>query len=225
MRRKIVSLLLVIAIVCAQVSSAYAYVDASSRIHIYYQQYSSKNEWSKLKLADGKTMGTSGCLIFAYAHAIQWLTGRKVSDTSLITSLISDGNRPSKVSIDYYAERNTMTAHGLGKGSGSISVSTLKNILNGERVIIANTSFQGNKEGHYVLAVEYVEYDVDNDGDKELLIHIVDSSVRSTYRRYVAETSGDRDEGHYARGYTMYDFTTFKPITKLMSEQCGQYSQ
>ena len=205
-------------------STALAYTDAEDHIFLYYQQASSKNEWSKLKLGgEGNTMGTSGCLIFAYAHAIQWLTGTKVSDTSLLTSMIKEGKYPWDYGIAYYAGKATMKQKGLGKIDGTISTDTLKSFFDNNHVIIANTSYKENKAGHYVLAVGYTERDVDGDGNADLLIQIVDSAVRATYKRFVKETSDCRAKKRYARGYNMYDFTTFKKYSSIPSEQCGQY--
>ena len=57
-----------------------AETSARDRIMVY-DQYG--DGWANWPLNDGETGGNnmenSGCLIFTYAHAIQWLTGQKAS--------------------------------------------------------------------------------------------------------------------------------------------------
>lgn len=51
---------------------------------LVYSQYGS--DWSEWPLNDGdcggNNMENSGCLIFAFAHAVQWLTGNRVAPES-----------------------------------------------------------------------------------------------------------------------------------------------
>ncbi len=201
---------------------AYAYTDAASKIQIYYQQYKSTNTWSQLKLSGNNTMGTSGCLIFAYAHAIQWFTNEKVTGTSLLTSMISEGNKPWDYSISYYAGKSTCKSKGIYAVSGSVTASNITSIFDKGQVILANTSFKNKGKGHYILAVDYTTRDVDGDGKADTLIHVVDSAMQSTYRRVVAEDSGDRNGGYYARGFKMYNFSSFSAMGRP-GESCGQY--
>ena len=224
--RKVVTVMIMMLFVfsfCVLPITASAYIDATSRIQIYYQQYASTNSWSKLSLNSGETMGTAGCLIFAYAHAIQWFTGVKETGTALLTSMISEGGSPWTYSIGYYASKNTCSSRGIHAVSGSVTSSNIKSILDNGQVIFANTSFQGKAAGHYVLAVDSTYKDVDGDGSSDTLIHIVDSAVNATYRRFVAENANDRNNNHYSRGFSMYNISSFAEITSCPSESCGQY--
>ena len=74
--------------------SAFAYTNANKSIFIY-DQYGT---WSVKPLSNNRTLESSGCQIYSFAHAIQWLSGDKQSSSkgvALLQTLIKIDNDPS----------------------------------------------------------------------------------------------------------------------------------
>lgn len=193
------------------VHPVFAQTSARNSIYIYNQN----GTWSGKALSEGRTLRSSGCQIYTYAHAIQWLSGDKKTSSNggdLLQTLIDIDNDPS----DKY------------QGGGSAQKRYHSYIVNkleiAEPTLIPSTEaeyeahFQNggvviaNPGGHYVVAVGYTYRDVTNEGNPEMLIQVVDSSMGSTIKR--------RADG------SIYSFSTFKVIPQSSYKsysQGGQY--
>lgn len=237
MGRRLVALVLVLCtVLCMFENVAYAYTDANEKIFIYTQldkswitkETEATKKWNLIPLANNNHMGHGGCLIFAYVHAIQWLTGERVADpyndTSLIDSLIKEHNRPAKQDLNYYADKNTMRSRGLCQFKETVNSNTIKGLFDKGRVILFRTAYKDAdgkaKDGHILIAVDYTERDINNDGKNELLIHLVDSAARSTYSRFVSKCY---TSDYYSRGFSMYNFETFARMKEPPPKTGGQY--
>ena len=185
---------------------------AFDRIMVY-SQYGS--DWSEWPLNDGDSGGNnmenSGCLIFTYAHAIQWLTENRVSPENR-ACLVEEFIRVCDIPWGLRAYNPTdpqalYNAHILDKypiaeAPVPRSASATEALFRQGGVIIANPG------GHYVLAVggAYGSFE-GRDGD-DFFIHIVDSSCQSTWWR--------TNQNH---GSVLYDFNGLGVIQGYRQEE------
>ena len=187
-------------------SAALAEVSAYDKI-LVYDQYG--GGWASKGLnygrSGGNNMENGGCHIFAYAHAIQWLTGNKLSygnRESLIDELINVCDIPwgptDYNSTNPQALYNNHIVNNYGAQEVSVpgSASALSSHFASGGVIIANPG------GHYILAVGSTYADYDGNGSTEMYVHIVDSSCQSTWWRTNQNFGG-----------ALYTFDSHSPIT------------
>jgi len=185
---------------------------AFDRILVYSQYGSNWFEWP-LNDGDsgGNNMENSGCLIFAYAHAVQWLTGNRVSPENragLIEEFIRvcdipwgpRAYNPTDPQALYSA--HILDQYPIAQAPVPRSASATAALFRQGGVIIANPG------GHYVLAVggAYRRFE-GSDGD-EYFIHIVDSSCQSTWWR--------TNQNH---GSALYDFNGLGVIQGYRREE------
>lgn len=160
---------------------------AYSKIMVFDQYGGGWANWSlNYGATGGNNMENGGCHIFAYAHAIQWLTGNKLSyenRTSLIEELISVCDIPwgptGYNSTDAQALYNShiISKYGAKEKAVPENGTAMEDLFNHGGVVIANPG------GHYIIAVGAAYDDLDGNGSKEYYIHIVDSSCQSTWWR------------------------------------------
>ena len=126
------------------------------------------------------SLNRSGCHIYTYAHAIQWLTCRPRNSSNggaLLSELIGvlNGESPESYKAqlifkDYVIQNN------IGESvSTAFTESTLASLFGKGGVVISNP------KGHYALAVGMTYADFDKDGSQEAYVHIVDSSCQCTW--------------------------------------------
>ena len=180
---------------------------------LVYSQYG--DDWSEWPLNDGDSGGNnmenSGCLIFTYAHAIQWLTGNRVSPerrACLIKEFIRVCDIPwgprAYNPADPHALYNAhiLEKYGIAEAPVPRGASATEALFRQGGVIIANPG------GHYVLAVGGAYGRLEgNDGD-QYFIHIVDSSCQSTWWR--------TNQNH---GSVLYDFNGLGVIQGYRREE------
>lgn len=153
-------------------------------------------------------LNKSGCHIYAYAHAIQWLTSQPRNSSNggeLLSELIRVLNGESPESG--YAEtifKNYVTSpnNNIGESvSTTFSESSLEALFDQGGVVISNCN------GHYNLAVWMTRADFDNNGSQEAYVHIVDSSCQSTWYRLNSGYS------YSSTGYAAYAYNNHSIIT------------
>lgn len=175
--------------------------EASARDRIMvYDQYG--DGWANWPLNDGETGGNnmenSGCLIFTYVHAIQWLTGHKTSRAGRAAPIeelirvcdIPWGPRaynPTDAQALYNA--HVMRRYGVVEIPVPRSAAALEDFFRRGGVMIANPG------GHYIAAVGAAYGDFGGGNGDECCIHVVDSSCQSTWWR--------TNQNH---GSPLYDF-------------------
>lgn len=180
---------------------------------LVYSQYGS--DWSDWPLNDGdsggNSMENSGCLIFTYAHAIQWLTNNRVSPENrawLIGEFIRvcdipwgpRAYNPTNPQALYNA--HILDKYPIAEAPVPRGAPAMEALFRQGGVIIANPG------GHYVLAVggAYGSFK-GSDGD-DYFIHIVDSSCQSTWWR--------TNQNH---GSVLYDFNGLGVIQGYRMEE------
>ena len=154
-------------------ANADSYTDASSKIRII-KQY--QNKYKELTVPGTKdTVYHGGCGLFSIAHAIQWLTNTKISESeeySLIKRLVDMGletQNDMTDSLKTLCKYDSRIKYHQGElNKSKLTEEKVKSIFDNGGVIIANPV------GHYVLAVGYRYY------KNMLYIQIVDSSTYST---------------------------------------------
>lgn len=164
-----------------------AETSARDRIMVY-DQYG--DGWANWPLNDGETGGNnmenSGCLIFTYAHAIQWLTGQKASRAgraALIEELIRVcdipwGPRPyNPTDAQALYSAHIMRRYGAVEIPVPRSTPALDAFFQRGGVLIVNPG------GHYIAAVGSAYGDFGGGKGVEYCIHVVDSSCQSTWWR------------------------------------------
>lgn len=218
-RRMLAIVLCVVSLTAAALpaSALAAYTSASSRITIYSQHNTRFKDSGKWGVYDHhSTLYKAGCRLFAYAHAIEWLSGEKLGDTllkQLLKACVSPSNNhghayqgcvnsayPHSSSKDAY-NALAKKEYGLTAKSQKISVSqsSLRSFFDAGKVAI------GSVGDHMVLAVDFLVCDKDLNVYKlgkgrsipsscKMYIQIVDSS---------ADTSTAKDSAFYQEYYTM----------------------
>ena len=85
---RLLALLLMLVLLCAAVPAS-----AVQPVRIYSQPDYTAPEWS-IAGYSGRSLATSGCILFTYAHAIEWLTGttRGVDLIRELLNVCSDPN-------------------------------------------------------------------------------------------------------------------------------------
>ena len=185
---------------------------ATNRVLLYNQARvagDGQDEWRLLPLAED-TLGQqpnaaagrlgSGCGLYTYAHAIQYLTGEKrtaADGGALLKVLIDVCNTPYTKLYPYH--NFLVNECGIPSASIPSSEAELLSFMKKGGAIISLIGRYGHSSGHYVLAVGAVQADF-GDGMKTW-VHMVDSTCGSTIDRML-----------YA-GHTAYDFETLQPIT------------
>lgn len=148
-----------------------------------------------LKVTDKKsTMCTSGCMIWAFVHAVEWCRQEKLYTNeagNLVKEFVRANNAPWDVQFvidDCY--HNVVRAH---------EIEVLPAPPETEEEMIAFVHKTGsvvcNMGGHCTVAMGYTYYDYDGDGDEDMMIHMLDSALWSSVVKQ-----------------TIYDFETFKHL-------------
>lgn len=152
---------------------------------------SSDSRWALAKKdsESNRDLASAGCGLFAYAHAIQWLTQTQ-RDDGILTELISvcsdpNGNRShrncshtNKSDVYFLAYRNYIRSqYGLTNSSFSIrnaSESSIKSEFDGGYVFVFMIHWSGG--GHVILATDYTVI------GGTTYIQVVDSSAGASTR-------------------------------------------
>ena len=233
MRRKIQRILSVLLIAALPVAvlpaRAQAYTKATDRVTVYSQHASKFRDSGKWGVYDHhSTLYKAGCRLFAYAHAIEWLTGEKLGNTLLKQLLNACCSPSNNHGHDYDGCKNSPYRHdnskdaynalakkvyGLTAKSQKITISTssLRSFFNAGKVAI------GSVGDHIVLAVDFVICDKDLNVMKisksrsipsgcKMYVQIIDSS---------ADTSTAKDAAFYQNYYTMKDNRLIRGETPL----------
>ena len=158
--------------------------EASARDRIViYDQYG--DGWASWPLNDGETGGNnmenSGCLIFAYAHAIQWLTGRKASWTdraALIEELICVCDFPWGPRVYNQTDAQALYNAHILRRYGAVEIPVPRSAPVLEAFFRQGGVMIANPGGHYIAAIGAAYGDFEGD-----CIHVVDSSCQSTWWR------------------------------------------
>ena len=215
---RILSVLLIVTLAAGLVPTrALAYTSAARRITMYNQhnaKYRDREEWGVYD--HRSSLYKAGCRLFAYAHAIEWLTGKKAGEKllrQLLTACCSPSNNygheysgckkspyrhdDSKDAYNALAKK----VYGLTAKSQkiTISASSLRSFFDDGKVAI------GSIGSHMVLAVDYVVCDKNLNvvklkkgrsipSDCKMYVQIIDSS---------ADTSTARGALFYNKFYTM----------------------
>lgn len=209
-------LLLCSAIITINIENAYAYTDTADRI-AYYQQYRgatyvgddvatgpfTSGYWDAAGLTVAKEPGGSymylsnrGCRLFAYGHAVQWLTGEKASSTrqiQILSEFLQVDNDPPNANDEYasYLVSKYGSKYGIKKVSVTKSWAAVTAHFDNGGVIIMGG------DGHISLAVGYTERVIGGKSTK--LIQVVDSTIRSRAKRV---SSGVSYSGGFGTTYT-----------------------
>lgn len=244
MKKRFITILAMLVAVSILVPfSADAVTDASGRVTIYNQYgkpngqytYSYQNGFgikegaicgpgaSAADLVGRKDcLAQAGCCLFAYAHAIQWVSGTKASD-QLLLDLLAYCENPSNQFNDHsysgcqtyphessfdaynlYAHENGMTAMYYNRDGIKMDLAELRSLFGDGYALVIHAT------GHYVCAVDYVICDssgliVPDDGTlpegHSMYIQIIDSSSNSSTKKgrafydkvYEITTSPDGD--------------------------------
>lgn len=222
MKKFLALVLLVYAVLIAQVSAAFA--DNASNVS-FYQQYRGSTAaedkthgpytsgyWDKViaERYDGlaviqnpngtyRYLSNRGCRLFTYAHAIQRLTGEKATEDrqiEILKDLLKVNPDPPNANGDYakYIEEKYASEHGVEQVSNSVSEDMSWTEVSAFFVNGGVIVF--NSGGHIALAVDYLEKEID--GKKQELILLIDSSARSTAKRL---KSGICYNGSFSKTY------------------------
>ncbi len=146
-------------------------------------------------------MCTSGCMIWAFVHAIEWCRQARMG-TSAATALVKDFIEADAapwdvlfvIDEDYHS---VVRAHGVAVEEAPPT--TEKELI---RFFRRNGAVVCNMGGHCAAAIGYTYHDYDWDGEEEMMIHMVDSALWSS-----------------AAKQRIYDYASFEwiPATKV----CG----
>ncbi len=185
-----------------QAKAANGRESAFTQIYVFDQCYT--GTFSNKRLARNRTMRSSGCGIYAMAHAYQWLNSVRLPEEKageLLDRMIQRKSDPWSGSLKpYYA---LMKDDGvLEKTEGKLRTRADYGALfnQGGAVLIC-------PKGHYALAVGMIQKDLDGDGSFENLVHVIDSKVCSTLGEW--DLAGIRWSDY---GYAAYDFETFERL-------------
>ena len=175
------------------IHSAYADIDATYKINIFNQSTFTQ----KYPIINGKkynimaydynsketTLAKVGCGVFAYTHAIEWLTDQKFNSSEYYTvfeNLLTQSRKPMggprKAYTDYVKETYGFRTVSRDKSSYENQKKWLINHFENGGVLIAHV-FWEPEGGHWLLAVGYTFHEGD------FYIHLVDSSAHSTTHR------------------------------------------
>ena len=167
--------------------SAAGETSAYNKILIYDQIGGGWAKWTlNYGATGGNNMENGGCHIFAYAHTIQWLTGKKLTyenRATLIEELIRVCDIPwgptnyNKTDPQALYNSHIISKYGVKAKTVPGSGMAMEELFNQGGVVIANPG------GHYIIAVGAAYDDLDRNGSNEYYIHIVDSSCQSTWWR------------------------------------------
>lgn len=193
-------------------------LSASDYILIYNQDKNGTWSNKSLNTSDkNRTLSSSGCGLYAIAHAVQWLTGNKRTSSNggeLLDTLIKINNRPFDGLGSYYTKY--MQGLGIRKSSKPSDQAGIISLFDKGGVIV------GNPSGHFDLAIGYTWHDVNNDGKNDLLIHMVDSRMDASMWKW-----NDSTQKYVWRKNNVYEFSSFKQITSSNSvsswHKGGQY--
>ena len=177
---------------------------ASSKILIYdqYGGSATMQEWQKKALSGNATLSDSGCGLYTYAHAIQWLTGisRNLNNGGELLDELIEVNSTPWASLEKFRTYITNT-YGARLVDRPYSETALLDHFSNGGVIVDNPG------GHYVLTVGAVRADIDGDGTSELWLHIVDSACGSTMYRLCN------------KGYCAYTFDKYEKLDYITQTQ------
>ena len=219
--KKIVMLFWVICIVlCICNNEAFAYTDAAKKITIFNQ-----GDWSGIPMANGNNLKTVGCGIFSTAHAIQWITNTKITDSEAFLRTLANNNSKAWLdltkSLNYMYDEHQITNEVILPGNFKPSESYLIDHFNNGGVIIWH--IKNDYMGHYLLAVDYTKHDLEGDGDEELLIQLVDSSWGTTIQ---SQTFNVKEDGKWVKqktgGFPAYHLNTFEKIADNEVQKLGR---
>jgi len=164
-----------------------AQASARDRIMVY-DQYG--DGWASWPLNDGETGGNnmenSGCLIFAYAHAIQWLTGQKASRAdraALIKELICVCDFPWGPRAYNPTDAQALYSAHIMRRYGAVEIPVPRSAPAMEELFGRGGVMIANPGGHYIAAVGAAYGDSGGGTGDEYCIHVVDSSCQSTWWR------------------------------------------
>ena len=151
-------------------------------------------------------LNTSGCHIYTFAHAIQWLTSQPRNSSNggaLLSELIAvlNGESPESYKAQIILRNYVLTNNLADSVSASLSETSLASLFSKGGVVVSNP------RGHYALAVGMTYADFDKDGSQEAYVHIVDSSCQCTLWRLNSGNS------HSTESFPAYDYQSHALIT------------
>ena len=154
---------------------------AEDKVFIYDQGYSGAHNIggniSIVHNGSNKTMTSAGCSLYTYLHAYQWLTGDKRTSQNA-TDLINQFLSVSKNVKDDNAYASFLAQYGISKSTPGMNENSLFSHFGKGGVIKVYTPNGGR---HFILAVGAVSADIDNNGNTETWIHIIDSAAYFTF--------------------------------------------
>ena len=141
------------------------------------------------------TMCTSGCMIWAFVHAVEWCLQTKLdyNGGSELAQEFIDAN-PQPWNMPFWSDEtyhNVVRAHG---------IEVLSELPETEEELLSLFEKTGvvvcNMGGHCTVAIGHTYFDYDQDGDEDMMLHMIDSALWSS-----------------AKKQECYAFTTGKKIT------------
>ena len=191
----------------SRISFLQQYRDAQKASNTKYGKYT-RGYWDKQLAAkyDGmavaqnpegytRYLSNRGCRLFAYAHAVQLLTGEKASadrQLEILAEFLRADDDPPNAKENYAAY--LLQAYGAKHGIEAVNVpqswSAVQSHFDQGGVILFNSG------GHIALAVDYTERVIN--GRTEQLVLLVDSACEATARRVV---SGVCYRGDFTKTY------------------------
>ena len=148
-----------------------------------YQSQCSELCYIPLKKTElNSTMCTSGCMIWAFVHAIEWCEQERYNFTEclqLVQEFIAAD--PAPWDVLYVIDENY---HNVVRGRGLTILSTPPLT---EEELIAFFQVKGsiicNMDGHCAVAIGYTYFDYNGDGTEDMMLHMVDSAVWSSAKK------------------------------------------
>ena len=132
--------------------------------------------------AKNSTMCTSGCMIWAFAHAIQWCRQERYGSTKclqLVQEFIAAD--PAPWDVLYVIDENY---HNVVRNQGlevldtaPVTEAELINFFQDIGAVVCNI------DGHCVTAIGYSYFDCNDDGVEDMMLHMLDSALWSSARK------------------------------------------
>lgn len=132
--------------------------------------------------AKNSTMCTSGCMIWAFVHAIEWCRQERYGSTEclkLVQEFIAAD--PAPWDVLYVIDENyhnVVRSHDLDLLD--TPPTTTMELIDFFQV---TGSVICNMDGHCAVAIGYTYFDYNNDGVEDMMLHMVDSALWSSARK------------------------------------------
>ena len=163
------------------------------------------------------TMCTSGCMIYAFIHGIEWCRQERMTnmECKAMIQLFMEAN-PAPWDVLYVIDENY---HNVVRAQG---IEVLPQAPDDGKELIKLFRQHGavicNMGGHCATAIGYTYHDYDQDGEEEMMLHMLDSALwSSANKQYIVDFNTFQWLGgtHECAGECWMPFETYQHMDRL----------